>query len=170
MAGGNLHRFADALSIQLQLLGVTEQEIIEAQMAVESTAAHLAAERASIADLKRLRQLIDESVIVRDTPEKFTDSAMSFHLAIAEASHNRVLIAQLSALHHVLRPVYSHRTSRTIADRVVEAHRGLLATIESRDAAQSKLAMCFHLEGVYRRSRSAGKTAPARSQQKGKRS
>jgi GntR family transcriptional repressor for pyruvate dehydrogenase complex len=151
VAPGNLERFGDALAIQLQLLGVTELEIIEAQMALEAMTAELAALRSTAADRKRLRQSVDESSALASEPERFTKGALGFHLAVAEASHNRILVAQLTALHHVLGPLYSRRTTREVAARVVEAHRQLLERIESKDAKGARESMCFHLEGVRAR-------------------
>jgi len=163
VAPGNLERFGDALAIQLQLLGVKELEVIEAQMALEATSAELAAERSTSSDRKRLRRLVEESADLVREPERFTTSALGFHLAIAEASHNRILVAQLTALHHVLRPLYARRTNRDVAARVVDAHAQLLRRIESRDGAGARRSMCFHLEGVRSRgfARSRKKRKPA---------
>jgi len=151
VANGNLERFGDALAIQLQLLGVRDLEVIEAQMALEATSAELAAFRSTTSDRKRLRQLVEESADLVREPERFTESALGFHLAVAEASHNRILVAQLTALHHVLKPLYARRTNREVAARVVEAHLQLLDRIESRDAEGSRRSMCSHLEGVRAR-------------------
>jgi GntR family transcriptional repressor for pyruvate dehydrogenase complex len=151
VAQGNLERFGDALAIQLQLLGVRDLEVIEAQMALEAMSAELAAFRSTASDRKRLRQLVEQSKGLVGEPERFTEAALGFHLAVAEASHNRILVAQLTALHHVLRPLYARRTKGDVAARVVEAHLQLLDRIESRDAAGSRRSMCFHLEGVRAR-------------------
>jgi GntR family transcriptional regulator, transcriptional repressor for pyruvate dehydrogenase complex len=151
VARGNLERFGDALAIQLQLLGVADVEVIEAQMALESMSAELAAERSTAADRKRLRRSVEESADLVAEPERFTEAALGFHLKVVEASHNRILVAQLTALHHVLRPLYSRRTTRDVAARVVAAHRELLDRIDSGDAGGARRAMCFHLEGVRAR-------------------
>ena len=151
VAPGNLERFGDALAIQLQLLGVTDLEVIEAQTALEAMSAELAAARSNAADRKRLRRSVEECAELVAEPASFTEAALGFHLAVAEASHNRILVAQLTALHHVLRPLYARRTTREVAARVVEAHRELLDRIESGDAEGSRQSMCFHLEGVRAR-------------------
>ena len=148
VAQGNADRFADALAIQLKLIGVTEVEAIDAQMALEATSAELAAGRATPADHGQLRRLLEESEQLVDQPEAFSRSAADFHKAIAAASRNRALVAQLSALHQVLRPANSRRTTRERAWRVVTAHRDLLARLESRDALGARQSMCCHLEGV----------------------
>src|SRR6201997_5790965 len=57
VAGGNARLFAEALAVQLDLTGVSVREVMEAQRAIESLAAELAAINASPADHARLRQL-----------------------------------------------------------------------------------------------------------------
>jgi GntR family transcriptional regulator, transcriptional repressor for pyruvate dehydrogenase complex len=158
VARGNLERFGDALAIQLQLIGVEDVEVIEAQLALEGMAAELAAQRSTASDRRRLRQSLDESSALVDEPQRFTESALGFHLAVAEASHNRILVAQLTALHHVLRPLYTRRTTRQVAARVVAAHRRLLDRIASGDSRRSRQSMCVHLEGVRTRGFARTKT------------
>jgi GntR family transcriptional repressor for pyruvate dehydrogenase complex len=160
VAHGNLERFGDALAIQLQLLGVAELEVIEAQMALEAMTAELAAERATAPDRKRLRRSLEESEALVSDPERFTAAALGFHRAVAEASHNRILVAELAAVHHVLEPLHRRRTTPRVAARVVEAHRRLLERIEAKDAAGARESMCSHLLGVrsrgFARSKSTG--------------
>src|ERR1700752_2700996 len=58
VAKGNPQLFAEALAVQLQLTGVGAGEVLDAQRAVESLAAELAAENATAGDHARLRQLL----------------------------------------------------------------------------------------------------------------
>jgi DNA-binding FadR family transcriptional regulator len=151
VASGNLSRFADALAVQLKLAGVSETEALDAQMALEATSAELAAGRADASDRSRLRQLVDESAAVVDEADRFSRLASGFHLAVAEASRNRALVAQLTALHQVLEPALTKRTTRTVAERVVAAHRDLLERLEARDGSGARQSMCCHLELVRAR-------------------
>ncbi|MDH4048829.1 MAG: GntR family transcriptional regulator, partial [Gammaproteobacteria bacterium] len=58
---GSSDRFADALAIQLVLIGVTKDDVLQVREAVESMAAGLAASNASSADIDRMRKLLDEA-------------------------------------------------------------------------------------------------------------
>src|ERR1700691_2172392 len=58
IAGGNIERFADALAIQLKLIGVTVAEIFDAQIAIEVTSTELAAQHAEEKDFQMLRELL----------------------------------------------------------------------------------------------------------------
>ena len=107
VARGNPRLFAEALAVQLDLTGVSAAEILDAQRAVECMAAELAAAHASAADHARLRRLLVEAEQVIDQVEAYTRSCREFHLAVAEASHNRVLVVQFISLQHVSWPSHN---------------------------------------------------------------
>src|SRR6266567_2342647 len=58
VARGNPRLFAEALAVQLDLIGVGATEIMDAQRAIECLAAELAAEHATEADVAKLRDLV----------------------------------------------------------------------------------------------------------------
>ncbi|PPR78174.1 MAG: Pyruvate dehydrogenase complex repressor, partial [Alphaproteobacteria bacterium MarineAlpha3_Bin5] len=51
IAQGNLEHYSDSLSIQFKLSGITEQEILDLQIAIEGAAVELAASKRNQADL-----------------------------------------------------------------------------------------------------------------------
>lgn len=155
VAQGNAEHFADALAVQLKLIGVSETEMLDAQIGIEGMAAELAAQRASPSDLTRMAGLLEELRRLLDEPVSFTDVSMRFHLAVVEASHNRALVAQFKALRYVLLPAYTRHTTREIAERAVEAHGILLQRIESGDAEGARTQMVKRLR-VIRTNRFAG--------------
>src|SRR3954465_223541 len=104
VARGNPRLFAEALAVQLDLTGVSAAEIMDAQRAIETLAAELAAENATAADHAKLQHLLAEAEALIDDREAYTRSCRDFHLAVAEASHNRVLVTQLLSLLYTLSP------------------------------------------------------------------
>src|SRR5918994_4868986 len=58
VARGNPKLFAEALAVQLDLTGVSASEIMDAQRAIETLAAELAAENANTADHAKLQHLL----------------------------------------------------------------------------------------------------------------
>src|SRR5688500_8247063 len=106
VARGNPRLFAEALAVQLDLTGVSAAEVLDAQRAIECMAAELAAENATPADHARLKRLLVEAEAVIDDGDAYTRSSRDFHLAIAEASHNRVLVVQFISLNHVSWPAH----------------------------------------------------------------
>src|SRR5438045_4347095 len=94
VARGNPRLFAEALAVQLDLTGVSAAEIMDAQRAIETLAAELAAEHATAADHTNFQRLLTQAETIIDDPTAYTRSCRDFPLAVAEASHNRVLVTQ----------------------------------------------------------------------------
>ena len=58
IAAGDPNRFADALAVQFKLVGISIEEMFDAQIAIEVMAAELGRQHATEADLQRLRDLL----------------------------------------------------------------------------------------------------------------
>src|SRR5215212_3244272 len=151
VARGNPRLFAEALAVQLDLTGVTPAEIMDAQRAIECLAAELAAEHATPADHAKLERLLAEAQAIIDDAPAYTRSCRDFHLAVAEASHNRVLVTQLISLQHVSWPSENRTLTPQVARRVLDVHRELAALIEMRDAAGARRLMDDHVKMIRAR-------------------
>jgi GntR family transcriptional repressor for pyruvate dehydrogenase complex len=142
---GNPQHFAEALAIQLELAGIGAEEIIVAQHAVECVAAELAASHASSDDIERLKALLERAEQAIDDHDLFTRLSLEFHLAVADASGNRVLHYQLVSLQHVSWPSRNRTLTHAVARHVLDAHRELLGLIAGRNAAGARKAMDAHI-------------------------
>jgi GntR family transcriptional regulator, transcriptional repressor for pyruvate dehydrogenase complex len=151
IAPGNPRLFAEALAVQLDLTGVTAVEILDAQRAVECMAAELAALNATAADHARLRALLADAEATIGDNEAFTRTSLEFHLAVVEASHNRVLVTQFISLHHVSWPRRNRTLTTRVARRVLEVHKELAELIEMRDAAGARSLMDDHVNMIKAR-------------------
>ena len=151
VARGNPRLFAEALAVQLDLTGVAAAEIMEAQRAIECLAAELAAENATEADVAKMRALIEEAEGALDDAERFTQLGAAFHLAVAEASHNRVLVVQLISLQHVSWPRRNPTLNAKVARRINDVHRELLNLIEMRDPTGARHLMDDHVKMIRAR-------------------
>ena len=162
IAKGNPRLFAEALAIQLDLTGIGPAEVIDAQRAIECMAAELAAEHATPDDHGAIRRLLEEaerSIGDRDT---FTRLSRAFHFAVAEASHNRVLVVQLVSLDHIAWPLRNTTLTVAVARRVQEVHEQLATLIEMRDAAGARRLMDDHVKMIRaRRVAERGRSSPA---------
>ncbi len=134
IAKENPDRFADALSIQLQLIGVTADEIFDAQLAIETRAAELAAIRASPEILQELQLALTACEVAKTEMQTFTAKSIRFHELVVVASCNRVLLAQFRALRFVLHPLLEPNTTEEVARRVIRSHATLLRAISAGDA------------------------------------
>ena len=148
---GNPQLFAEALAVQLELADIDRGEILTAQSAIECLAAALAAQRATREQLSQLNRLLDQSQSELSDPDAFTRTSLQFHLAIAEASHNRVLHYQLISLQHVSWPMRNRTLTKAVARRIVEAHRRLAVLIGARDAAGARSFMESHVRMIRER-------------------
>ncbi len=148
IAEGNLDHFADALAVQFQLAGVGAEETLGAQSAIEGMAAELAAEHRTKEDLARMAAAMEQASSLADDPVAFTEASLGFHLAVAEASHNRALSALLRALRYVVWPSENNRATVEVAARVQKAHRTIYEKIEARDGAGARKAMSQHLGDI----------------------
>src|SRR5262249_27314033 len=125
IARGNARLFAEALAVQLDLAGVSVAEIMDAQRAIECLAAELAAANSTPEDQARLRELIAEAERRIDDAGAFARLGREFHLSVAEASHNRVLLVQLISLQHVSWPAQKPTLTPKVARRILDAHKEL---------------------------------------------
>jgi GntR family transcriptional repressor for pyruvate dehydrogenase complex len=151
VARGNPNLFAEALAVQLDLIGVEPSEVMDAQRAIECLATELAAEQATEADFAKLRGLLVQAEAHIGNAERFTELGAAFHLAVAEASHNRVLVVQLISLQHVSWPRRNPTLTPRVARRVLDVHKELLALIEIRDAAGARKLMDDHVKMIRAR-------------------
>ncbi|MAF48717.1 MAG: hypothetical protein CMM10_10655 [Rhodospirillaceae bacterium] len=152
IADGNIEYFSDALAVQFKLAGVTEHEILDAQLAVESAIVEHAAQNRTPEDLARLTEILEEAKGLLDDPAAFTETGQRFHLALAEASGNRALIAQFKALRHVVWSRNAPRTNRNIAGRAHEMHRKLFKLVEQKNGERARAAMNEHLGSIRKTS------------------
>lgn len=148
IARGNPRLFAEALAVQLDLTGVSAAEIMDAQRAVETLAAELAAENATQTDIARLRQLLDDARAEMGDLDRFTRLSRDFHLAVAEASHNRVLVVQLISLEHVSWPSRNRTATRALAEHILDTHTKLADLIERGDRTGARALMDDHVRMI----------------------
>jgi GntR family transcriptional regulator, transcriptional repressor for pyruvate dehydrogenase complex len=151
IAYGNPRLFAEALAVQLDLTGVSAAEIMDAQRAIETLGAELAAENATTSDIARLRALLREAEAAIGDLDAFTKVSRDFHLAVAEASHNRVIVVQLISLEHVSWPRRNATATPKLARHILEIHTKLTDLIELRDAAGARMLMDDHVKMIRAR-------------------
>ncbi len=163
IANSNPDLFADALGVQLDLMGVSAAEVLDAQRAIECLTAELAAENGTPEDHASLRDLLARSAASLDEPDAFTELSRRFHRAIARASRNRVLEIQLASLQHVSWPRRNRTLTPAVARHVLKVHTELTDLIEIRSAAEARRLMDEHVRMIGARRRAEqGSAAGAR--------
>jgi DNA-binding FadR family transcriptional regulator len=125
---------SDSISTHLHLRGTTFQDLAEARQALETTAAQLAAQRATPEDLVALETAIQGPM----RPPNGSDTAASsldFHTALVIASHNQALLAMFQATRALIQAAAARKT-----------HSQLYAAIAAHDADRAGELMRQHLE------------------------
>lgn len=123
------------------------QSLMEIREALEPTSAALAATRRTDADLARLTMFdgrMNEPGL--PTPDYF-EANTAWHLAIAQASHNELLVAFMEAIGNAIEDaLFAVQTdSEEVRPRVLHAHGKILEAIRTRDAAAAERRMSKHL-------------------------
>jgi GntR family transcriptional regulator, transcriptional repressor for pyruvate dehydrogenase complex len=151
IARGKPRLFAEALAVQLDLTGVSVAEIMDAQRAIETLGAELAAENATPNDVEKLRRLLRDAEAEIGDLDEFTRLSRDFHLAVAEASYNRVIMVQLISLEHVSWPRRNVTATPKLARHILEVHAKLADLIELRDPSGARALMDDHVKMIRAR-------------------
>ena len=77
-------------TIQSRLKDLNARELYEARFAIELVLTRLAAQRATPEELRAIRQTLVDMEASRGQ-EEFVEADLAFHLAVAQAGHNRLL-------------------------------------------------------------------------------
>ena len=79
------------------------RELIEARGVLERTIARLAAMRATSEQIQQLREVVSEMRGYLTNPEKYLEADLTFHMTMAAAAQNRVLLRAMYAIRTLLR-------------------------------------------------------------------
>ncbi len=135
-------------------------DVQEARIILEGGTAWYAAQRATPKDLENIRQCYDQithfQALGDDHQAAIADA--KFHLAIAEASHNLVLIQMMRGLFDLLQynVVLGRRKVYTEAkryDQLRDQHFQVMDAIERQDPEAARSAVCGHIEFVVQQVR-----------------
>lgn len=121
--------------------------LIQLRRILEPELAYLAAQNITEEELEELQSFSD--LPDTDTSEEHVERDTAFHLIIARATHNPVLLIVLSSVSEMLRE--SRRRTFAVPDELYKArdwHHVIYQAIASRDSAAARQAMLTHLEQV----------------------
>src|SRR5215213_1126414 len=94
---------SEALGTHLRLLGTTFRELAEARLALETTAARLAAERATTDDLKALEHAAQGEA---QAASGSAASSLDFHTTLVRAAHNGALLTMFMATRALIQEAF----------------------------------------------------------------
>ena len=125
------------------------QELVEARQLIEVELAGLAAERANSTDLKEIGVHLDRMESSLHDAEQFLRSDIAFHLAVAQASHNNILMNALLLIRNLLHNwISSALRTAGVAEKALEQHQRIFLAIAKKNPAAARSAMQTHLQDM----------------------
>jgi GntR family transcriptional repressor for pyruvate dehydrogenase complex len=137
-------------------------ELLQARKIIEGEIAGYAARMAEEEDLRRIRQSLDNMRNMAhepSNPEKFDQHVkldLEFHLSIARATHNAVLLRMVTQLFESLKEdLWTSFKKKSwgipgILQRYFKEHEQIFSAIEAQQSYQARKSMHKHLTGVQK--------------------
>jgi DNA-binding GntR family transcriptional regulator len=128
-------------------------EIYEMRQLLETAAARRAAKQIDAAVLAGLRteaDALDAAPQAPDWTARALEFDLRFHDAIAHASGNRRLQADISRYRLLVRAFCRMTGTRANLGDALREHREILAALEARDAARAARAVALHVDNRFK--------------------
>jgi DNA-binding FadR family transcriptional regulator len=125
------------------------REVVELRRIMETQAVRLAAERRTHPDLARIEAALAEGARCVAGGTNMADADAAFHLALVEATGNRVFLRVVNAFYlmsRARRRAYFADGTRAASSQA--QHEAMCDAIAARDADRAETAMGGHLRGV----------------------
>lgn len=134
-------------------------EMLQARQLLESNIAEFAALQATRDDIVKMRQALtlEEQELASGAVTDAENGDRDFHLAIAEATHNSLLVElfkqswQWREDNVMWSQLHRHLVNSDYRRQWLEDHKKILATLIKKDARAARAAMWQHLENVKQR-------------------
>ncbi|PKM90373.1 MAG: hypothetical protein CVU87_02535 [Firmicutes bacterium HGW-Firmicutes-12] len=144
----------DGLQRLFLLEQISEKELIEYRVAIESITVYWAARRATDEDIQEIEQII-EVMEEESNWKQFHDADLEFHLAVARAGKNRINVLVMLAIRHTLLRIMQEAFANImeltqVREALIEEHKRILLMIKTKDEQEAKRLMTEHIENFYK--------------------
>lgn len=141
-----------SLSLMLHLGRTSLEELTEARLLIEPPVARLAARRASLDDVEKLREVVEAQTRQVKGPGKAWNPDLHFHRLVARCSKNLPMVIMVNSLADLMveaiRPIAIRKTQRA---KTLDFHWKLLDAITRRDQDAAHDIMRDHVLEVQAR-------------------
>ena len=152
VGNGNLSLLAKPLSLGFLRGGRGTAELIEARRLLEVELAGLAAGRATPEEIEAMKDGLAEMEATQQNVERYIESDIRFHVAIARGAHNDVLLDLLETLQHIIRNwIFKSIDEVEGKPSSIQEHVPIYNAIRERDSVRARAAMNEHLEKAGQR-------------------
>ncbi len=135
-------------------IGAGPFELLEARLALESSIAALAAERATRYDIMELEECIDRMQSETDAAAAYRKADREFHLIIANMTGNAIMLSMVDALlsqrdtSRMWLKVQEHIHAPTMRALWIGDHFAIMTALKMRNPEAARQAMTRHINNV----------------------
>ena len=126
-------------------------ELIEVRKAMETWNAYHAAERATVADIARLEKSTESMRIKIEQEMSVVEADANFHLAISEATHNKIQTHLMFSIYDILKESLGKYLENIKMSDIFDQHCKVVEAIIKRDPDLAAVRMREHLDYVESR-------------------
>jgi GntR family transcriptional repressor for pyruvate dehydrogenase complex len=126
-------------------------EFIEIRKLIEVWCAQKAAQFTTARDLKKMEKALSEMEGLIDSREILGKPDIDFHIAVAEASHNTLMVHMMTTIRQIFQSMFkiSNFTRRPGKNRIlIRQHREIYDAIKKKDPELARRKMDQHLQFV----------------------
>jgi GntR family transcriptional regulator, transcriptional repressor for pyruvate dehydrogenase complex len=135
----------------------TEHDLLAVRLALEPLAARLAATRSDVRTVPLLERILEREGQFSEHPANFVENATAFHIAVGEASGNRLLGTLVESLGTLIKQQLNVAFQVGDAQLVLSQHRAITIAIRRQNPTQAGVGITDLLTAMQpRRSRPAG--------------
>ncbi|RLC26943.1 MAG: FadR family transcriptional regulator [Deltaproteobacteria bacterium] len=130
-------------------------ELLEIRKSIETWNAYHAAQRATPEDIVQLENFVDSMRMLSDEGITVVKEDADFHLAISEATHNRIQPHIMFTIYDLLKQSIGKYYHQIDYNRVYQQHLGIVEAIKAKAAEKASSLMLEHLDYVEKNVRAA---------------
>ena len=123
-------------------------ELIEVRKAMETWNAYHAAERATVADIARLEKSTESMRIKIEQEMSVVEADANFHLAISEATHNKIQTHLMFSIYDILKESLGKYLESINMSDIFDQHSKVVEAIIKRNPDLAAVRMQEHLDYV----------------------
>jgi len=128
------------------------RELVEARSELEQVIVRLAAQRADSDDIAAMRRELENLAAAQRSPERLIAADLGFHMAVARACRNSVLLRLFSELQQPMRRWMEAKATHGWGyEHVLEEHAAILEALEAGDADAAQAAIRRHIDDAGRK-------------------
>ena len=143
--------FDQSLDLLLRVEEATYANLFEVRRILEGEAAALAASRRTAAHLRAMESVVEVMDDALSSEQRFIEADLAFHMAVAEASRNPVLVHLMHAIRDLLqRSLSSSYHIPGSPERAVDMHRLILEAVAEKRPEAARQRMQEHIARVER--------------------